>query len=85
MILPLQSQHIFSLLQFLVKYKLNSEIDSVNTRQNSNIYHLVPNKTMYQKWTYQFSIKIFNNLTSDIKKLSQNVKNLYLPQVIFFV
>jgi hypothetical protein len=43
MILPLQLQYIFSLLPFVVKYKLHSENDSVNTRQNSNFYQLVSN------------------------------------------
>jgi hypothetical protein len=76
MILPLQLQYIFSLLRFLVKYKLNSETDSVNTRQNSSLYQLLSNKTTYHKWNYYFDIKIFNNLPSDIKKknLSHNVK-----------
>jgi hypothetical protein len=86
MILPLQLQYIFSLLPFLVKYKLNSEIDSVNTRQNSNLYQLVPNKTTYQKWPYYFGIKIFNNLPSDLKKncltirsFHWHVQNLTIP------
>lgn len=74
MILPLQLQYIFSPIPFVVKYKLNSENDSVNTTLNSNLYQLVSNKTTSQKWTYYFDIKIFNNLPSDIKKLSHSIK-----------
>jgi len=41
-ILPLQSQYIISLLIFVVNNKnlfyVNSEIHSINTRQNSNFY-----------------------------------------------
>ena len=39
--LPLQSQYILTLLLFVVnnkdQYKVNSEIHSINTRQNSNL------------------------------------------------
>jgi len=71
-VLPFQSQNIFSLVLFVIinedQYMLNSEIHSINTRQNSNLYQPPPNLTMYQKGTYYFGIKIFNNLPSDIKK-----------------
>jgi len=68
MISLFQSQYIFSLLLFVVnskdQYKLNSEIHSINTRQNSKLYQ--PLSNLNQKWTYYFGIK-FLKLSSDIK------------------
>ena len=57
------------------QYKLNSEVHSINRKQTSNLYQPL---TMYPKGTYYFGIKIFNNLLSDIKKLSYNVKQFIL-------
>jgi hypothetical protein len=41
-ILPLQSQYILSLVLFVVnnknQFKVNSEIHSINTRNNSNVF-----------------------------------------------
>ena len=79
MILPFQSQYIFLLLLFVVKCKLNSDIHSINTRQNSNFYQPLPNSTTYQKWTYYFGIKIFNNLLLTYKKCRTMLNSLYLP------
>ena len=50
-ILPLQSQYILSLLLFAVDNKnlfhVNSEIHSINTRQNSNLHQPQANLTLY--------------------------------------
>jgi hypothetical protein len=63
-ILPLQSQYILSLLIFVVNNKnlfyVNSEIHSINTRQNFNLYQPQANLTLYQKGAYYSGIKVFN-------------------------
>jgi hypothetical protein len=65
-ILPLQSQYIISFLLFFVDNKnlfiVNSEIHSINTRQNSNLHQSQANLTLYQKGAYYSGIKDFNNL-----------------------
>ena len=65
-ILPLQSQYIISLLIFVVDnenlFHVNSEIHSINTRQNFNLYQPQANLTLYQKGPYYSGIKVFNNL-----------------------
>ena len=70
-ILPLQSQYILSLLLFVVnnkdQCKVNSEIHSFNTRQNSNLYQPSSNLTTYQKGTYYFGIKVLSYIPSHIK------------------
>jgi hypothetical protein len=83
-ILPLQSQYIYiySLSLLVVnnkdQYKETYEIHSINSRQKSNLYLLLSNLTTYQKGTYYFGIKVFNNLPTDIKKLSHKVKHFSL-------
>jgi hypothetical protein len=66
-ILPLQSQYILSLLIFVVDNKnifyVNSEIYSINTRQNFNLHQPQANLTLYQKGAYCSGIKVFNNLS----------------------
>ena len=63
-ILPLQSQYILSFLLFIVDNKnlfhVQSEINSINTRQNSHLHQPQANLTLYQKGTYYSGIKIFN-------------------------
>jgi hypothetical protein len=58
-----------------VHYKVNSQIYSINTRQNSNLYQLLSNITTFQSRTNCFGIKVFNNLPSHTKILSHNVKH----------
>ena len=64
-ILPIWSQYILSLSLFVVDNKnlfhVNSEIHSINTRQNSNLYQPQANLTLYQKGAYCSGIKVFNN------------------------
>ncbi|PNF17558.1 hypothetical protein B7P43_G15556, partial [Cryptotermes secundus] len=77
-ILPLQSQYILSLLLFVVynkdKFKLNSDVYNMNTRQKYN-FHL-PSSTLsvYQKGVYFTGIKVFNNLPQSIKNLGNDTK-----------
>jgi len=77
-----QTQYVSSLVLFVINNEdqctLNSEIHSINTRQNSNLYQPPSNLTMYQKETYYFGIKIFNNLPSDIKKIMSPFKQFRL-------
>jgi len=65
-ILLLQSQYLLSLLLFIVDNKnlflVNSEIHSINTRQNSNLHQPQANLTLYQKGAYYSGTKVFNNL-----------------------
>jgi hypothetical protein len=81
-ILPLQSQYILSLLLFVVDNKnlfhVNSEIHSINTRQNSNLHQPQANLTLYQKVVYYSGVKAFNNLPSNLKNLSCDVKRFKL-------
>jgi hypothetical protein len=66
---------IYILTLFVVnnkdQYKLNSEIQSINTRHNSNLHQPLSKLTTYQKQTHYCGIKIFNYLPSDRKKVSQ--------------
>jgi len=75
-ILPLPSQYIFSLLLFVIKnrnqYTVNSKIHQINTRQHPNFHHLLPSLTKYQKGIYYLSIKVYNELPSDTKDVSDN-------------
>lgn len=80
------NRNIFSLFLSVVKnkdrYKLNSEIHNTNTRQNSNLYQPLSNLATYAKWTYYYSIEIFNNPNSD-EKLSHFVKQFTLDLIFF--
>jgi hypothetical protein len=71
-ILPLQSQYILPLSLFVVDNKslfhVNSEIRSINTRQNSNLHHPQANLTLYQKGAYYSGIRVFNNPPPQHKK-----------------
>jgi hypothetical protein len=60
------------------KYKPVSEIHSINTRQNSSVYQPLSNLTTYQKGTYYYGIKVFNNLPSDINRMSHYVTQFRL-------
>jgi hypothetical protein len=59
---------------FVVKNKLhftvNSEIHNTNTRQHSNLHQPTPNLTGFKQGIYYSGVKIFNNLPSHIKQLS---------------
>jgi len=75
-ILPLQSQYILSLLLFVINnrnyFKENSDIHNIDTRTKSNLHQPLANSSIYQKGTYYYGIKVFNNLPSQIKDLSVN-------------
>jgi hypothetical protein len=62
-ILPLQSQYLFSRTLFVVNNKnffyVNSEIHSINTRQNSNLHQSQANLTLSQKGAHSSCVKVF--------------------------
>jgi hypothetical protein len=74
-VLPLISQYIHSLLLFIIKKAL---FHSINIRYNSNLHRPLVNSTTYKKGTSYAGIKIFNNLPTDIKNVSHNVKQFRL-------
>jgi len=75
-ILPVPSQHIFSLLLFITKNKdqfmVNSHICRITTLQTSDLYIPTENLTIYPKGVYYQGIKIYNHLPKTIKDLSGN-------------
>ena len=77
-ILPLPSQHILSLLLFMIrnknKFQVNSEIHQINTRQHANLHQLSVNATKYQKAVHCIAVKLFNMLPFYIKAESGNPK-----------
>jgi hypothetical protein len=76
-ILPLPSQYILSLLLFVIynrdKFKVNSDVHNINTRQKYNFHHPSSDLSLYQKGVYPFGIKVFNNLPQK-KNLSNGTK-----------
>jgi len=75
-ILPLSSQYMLSLLMFIVQNKnlTNNENHNTDTGQRNNLYLPQANVTIYQRGAYYLGIKIFNNLTSEIKIVAGNQK-----------
>jgi hypothetical protein len=67
-ILPLQSQHLLSLLLFVTDngdyFRLNSEIHSFNNKNKLNLHPSPSKLTVFQKGPYYSGIKAFNNLPS---------------------
>jgi thiamine pyrophosphokinase len=59
-------------------FHVNSEIHSINTRKNSNLYEPQANLTLYQKGAHYSGIKVFNSLHPNIKNLSWDVKRFKL-------
>lgn len=62
-ILPLQSQHTLTLLQFVIinknQFGANSDIQSINTRNKAHFHQPLSISTSYQKGTYYFGITVF--------------------------
>jgi len=86
-ILPLQSQYVLPLLLFVVDngdyFKVNSEIQSNNTRNKSNLHLPFSNLSVYQKGAYYSGIRVFNSLPSQIKDLSHNKNQFKCDLKIF--
>jgi hypothetical protein len=77
-ILTLYSQHIFSLLIYVIKNKhlfnTNDQMHSVHTRFKTNLHPPIANVTKFQKGVYHSGIKILNNLPHNIKDLADEIK-----------
>jgi hypothetical protein len=75
-ILPFASQHIFSLMLFMVNNKnlfvLNSDKHNVSVRHANNLYQPSCNFTVYEKGVYRMGIMVNNNLPPYIKDESDN-------------
>ena len=93
-ILPLSSQYIFSILIFVVTnkklFQLNSQVHNRHTRYNDNLHLLLTGLTLVQKGVAYSGCKIYNNLPSQIKKISNNIAlfkttlKKFLLQYIFY-
>jgi hypothetical protein len=63
---------------FVVKNKnefiVNSEIHSINTKQQNNLHQPLSNLTKYQKGIYCSGLKVYNNLPPHIKDTSDDLK-----------
>jgi hypothetical protein len=72
-ILPFYYQYIFSLLIFVIDnislFKTNLELYETNTRNKNNFHSSQPRLSIYRNGVYYMGIKVFNHLSSYIKKL----------------
>jgi hypothetical protein len=84
-IIPLCSQQISSLLLYIMNNKqpfmTNLEI---STTASTNLHPSVSNLTKFQQGAHYSGTKIFNNLSSDIKCLSNEIK-LLRPALKWFL
>ena len=75
-ILPLPSQYILCLLQFVIKNKnlftTNNEIHTLCTRQHHNLQQPSADLTKYQMGVFYMGIKIYNSLLSYMKNEFNN-------------
>jgi hypothetical protein len=73
------SQYILSLMMFIIKNKnqftVNSDICSINIRQQTNLHQPTSNLTGYQQGTYYSGVRVYNVLLSHIKQLTDDTKN----------
>jgi hypothetical protein len=78
-ILPLCSQYIYSLMQYVVNnrhlFTRNSEIYHIGTRQSINLFPPSTSLARVQKGPYCSGIKIYNYLPMKLKQLSNNQKS----------
>ena len=78
-ILTLPSQYIFSLLVFVTKHRdpflCNSEIHDLNTRYQYDLNLPNTNLSLVQKGVLYSSSKIYSNLPTHIKSLSNDLKH----------
>jgi hypothetical protein len=56
------------------KFKLNSDICNINTKQKCNFHQPSSNLSLYHTGVYSVGIKVWNHLTQSIKNLSDNPK-----------
>jgi hypothetical protein len=87
-ILPVYSQHIYSLSLFVVnnkdRYIRNHEIHSFNTRYNRNLQLPTSHLAVFQRGPYYSGIRVFNHLPLHIQSLSNGVR-LFTPALKRFL
>jgi hypothetical protein len=69
-ILPLPSHYVYSVLIFV----LYNKVRSINTRKQCNHCQALSSFKKYQNGAYFLGIKVFNNLSSYIRNVSDNSK-----------
>jgi hypothetical protein len=81
-ILPLCSQYIYSLMQYVVNnthsFIRNTEVHDIGTRQNINLFPPNISLTRVQKGFYYSGIKIYNHLPRELQQLSNDQKSFGL-------
>jgi len=77
------------LLMFVVQNKnlflTNNENHNIDTRQRNNLYLPQAKLTIYQKGAHYSGIKIFNNLTLEIKIAAGNQKKFKIALKKMFI
>jgi hypothetical protein len=80
-ILPLYSQHIFSLLTYSrmwwttnIYLQKNLDVRNHDTRSANNFHLPIINLTIYQKGAYYTGIKIFNYLPTHIQNAANEIQ-----------
>ena len=87
-ILPLTSQYLLILLMFVVQNNnlFSTKNHNIDTRQRNVLYLPQANLIIYQKRAYYSRIKIFINLSLEIKNVAGNkkkVKKIALKQFLY--
>jgi hypothetical protein len=86
-IVTLMTQYILSLIMFIIKkqnqFTVNSEIQNISTRQHTNLHQPTSNLIVYQQGIYYSGVRVYNNLPSHIKRLSDDPKNFELQLKTF--
>jgi hypothetical protein len=67
------------------QFKFNSQIHSFNIKLNNNLHYPTCNLTAFQKQTYYFGIKVFNNLPLSIKNKVYDMKQFKFALKRFLV
>jgi hypothetical protein len=75
-ILPVPSQYIFSLINFVTNnpeiFQTNSSLHNINTRNTHHLHRPNANISCFQKSTFYAGIKIFSNLTPGVTILKND-------------
>jgi hypothetical protein len=74
------------------KFIVNSEMHSINTRQQNNLHLPLVNLRKYQMGIYYMGTKVYNNLpehikdiSSDIKKFEIQIKKMFTFTFLLFI
>jgi hypothetical protein len=93
-ILPLYSQHIFSILLFIVKnrplFNKNSDFQNLNRRTSHDLHPPTANLTLVQKEVCYSGVRTYTHLPLTLKQLSYDVNKFktalrgFLPANSFY-